>query len=225
MIEPRKKTAILISGRGSNMKALIEAAKDSRYPADIALVISNKADAAGLAYAQQAGIETLVIDHRGYDTRADFEAEIHRALKRHAIELVCLAGFMRVLSSWLVTRWRGRMINIHPSLLPALKGLDTHARALALAIKIHGCTVHFVETDVDSGPILMQGAVPVLPGDTVEALAARVLRMEHIIYPRALAHVARATSPASAYQKSDKINCFGIVVGAGGDEIIALADE
>jgi phosphoribosylglycinamide formyltransferase-1 len=187
----RKRTAVLISGRGSNMAALIEAAGRPDYPAEIALVVSNVADAAGLARAAQAGIATAVVDHRPHGKdRAAFERTLDAELENHRIDLVCLAGFMRLLTPWLVTRWEGRMLNIHPSLLPAFKGLDTHARALAAGCKIHGTTVHFVVPETDSGPIIIQAAVPVHDDDTADSLAARVLAAEHRIYPAALAHVA-----------------------------------
>src|SRR5581483_3690343 len=183
----RKRFAVLISGRGSNMAALIEAAKDKNYPAEIALVASNRPDAGGLLVAQAEGIATAVIDHTifGKD-RAAFEGALQRVLEQHRIELVCLAGFMRLLTASFVEHWRGRMLNIHPALLPAFKGLDTHNRALAAGAKAHGATVHFVAPDMDSGPILAQAAVPVLPTDDEASLAARVLAVEHRIYPAAL---------------------------------------
>jgi phosphoribosylglycinamide formyltransferase-1 len=171
--------AILISGRGSNMRSLVEAG------VPVSLVISNRADAAGLDFARAHGIATTVIEHRAFATRDAFEAELGAALERHAPRLVALAGFMRVLTPGFVRRYAGRMLNIHPSLLPAFPGLDTHARALAAGVKLHGCTVHFVTEQLDAGPIVIQAAVPVLPGDTAAALAARVLEQEHRIYPRA----------------------------------------
>ena len=189
----RKRVAILISGRGSNMAALIESAKAADYPAEIALVISNRPDAAGLARAAAEGIATAVIDHKRYgNDRGAFERALQAELEAHRIELVCLAAFTRLLSPWLVERWPGRMINIHPALLPAFKGLDTHRRALAAGAKLHGATVHLVVPDVDSGPIILQEAVPVFAGDTEETLAARVLEVEHRIYPRALRLLAQA---------------------------------
>jgi phosphoribosylglycinamide formyltransferase-1 len=187
----RKRVAILISGRGSNMSALIAAAKAVDYPAEISLVISNRPDAAGLAHAQAEGIPTAVVDHKNYGKdREAFERALHAVLEAHRIELVCLAGFMRLLSPWLVERWHGRILNIHPALLPAFKGLDTHRRALAAGVKLHGATVHLVVPDVDSGPIVMQEAVPVAAGDTVDTLSERVLEVEHRIYPEALKIVA-----------------------------------
>jgi phosphoribosylglycinamide formyltransferase-1 len=183
----RKRVAILISGRGSNMAALITAAQATSYPAEIALIVSNRADAAGLAHAHGAGIPTAVIDHRAYgDERERFDRAVAEALEHHAIELVCLAGFMRILTPWLVGRWEGRILNVHPALLPAFKGLDTHRRALAAGVKIHGATVHFVVAEMDSGPLVAQGAISVHDDDDVRSLAARVLDVEHRIYPLAL---------------------------------------
>jgi phosphoribosylglycinamide formyltransferase 1 len=195
----RKRVAILISGRGSNMSALIEAAKGVDYPAEISLVISNRPDAAGLTRAQAEGIPTAVVDHTNYGKdREAFERALQAVLEAHRIELVCLAGFMRLLSPWLVERWHGRMLNIHPALLPDFKGLDTHRRALAAGGKMHGATVHLVVADVDAGPIIMQETVPILTGDTVETLAARVLKVEHRIYPEALKILALEHDPAKA---------------------------
>jgi phosphoribosylglycinamide formyltransferase-1 len=186
----RKRVAILISGRGSNMMALIEGAKATDYPAEIALVLSNVPDAAGLERAHEAGITTQVIEHKHFgNDREAFDRAVHAALEVHRIDIVCLAGFLRVLTPWFVCQWNGRLINIHPSLLPAFKGLDTHARALAAGAKTHGATVHFVVPELDSGPIIARESVPVLPGDTAEALAARVLQAEHRIYPLALKRV------------------------------------
>ena len=187
----RKSVAVLISGRGSNMVALIEAAKDPTFPAEIALVVSNDPAAPGLSRAAAASIRTAVVDHRNFGKdRAAFERALQGELEAHAIELVCLAGFMRLLTPWFVKQWEGRMLNIHPALLPAFKGLDTHARAIEAGVKEHGATVHFVVPKMDAGPIIAQGAVPVLPGDTEAALAARVLEVEHRIYPQALRLVA-----------------------------------
>jgi phosphoribosylglycinamide formyltransferase 1 len=183
----RRKVAVLISGRGSNMQALVAAASDPAYPVEIILVISNKPNAAGLIFASQHKIATTVIDHRTFDGRQDFEAALDAALVSHGVELVCLAGFMRVLTEWFINRWSGRLINIHPALLPSFKGLNTHERALAEGVKIHGCTVHHVVPDVDAGPIIAQAAVPVLDDDTAESLGARVLEAEHQLYPMALA--------------------------------------
>jgi phosphoribosylglycinamide formyltransferase-1 len=196
-VSGRARVAILISGRGSNMAALIEAARAPEYPAEIALVLSNKRDAGGLARAREAGIATEVVESRDFSSRDAFEAAVLERLAAHRVDLVCLAGFMRILSTPFVEKWRGRLINIHPSLLPALRGLNTHERALAAGLKEHGCTVHFVDSELDAGPIIAQARVPVLPGDDAEALAARVLAEEHKLYPRALAQVAaRAASGA-----------------------------
>jgi len=183
---PRRRVAILISGRGSNMAALIEAARAKDYPAEIALVVSNRPDAAGLVFAASRGIATAVVDHKRFASREAFDAALDAALEKARIEIVCLAGFMRMLTTPFVAKWRGRMLNIHPSLLPEFKGLDTHARALAAGVKTHGCTAHFVVPELDSGPIILQEKVPVLAGDTAETLAARVLEAEHRIYPAAL---------------------------------------
>ncbi len=187
----RKRTAILISGRGSNMTALIDAARDQNYPAQICLVVSNRPDAAGLRRASDAGIATALVDHRIYGKdREAFERALHDVLLQQRIEIICLAGFMRLLTAWFVGQWPNRMLNIHPALLPAFKGLDTHRRAIESGATEHGATVHFVVPEMDSGPIIAQGAVPVRPDDTEEALAARVLGVEHRIYPLALKLVA-----------------------------------
>ncbi len=171
---------ILISGRGSNMQAILEAG------IPVAAVISNVADAAGLAIAARHGAATGVVEHRRYATREAFDAALAAEIDRHAPRLVALAGFMRVLTPGFVARYAGRLVNIHPSLLPEFPGLDTHARALAAGVERHGCTVHFVTAELDHGPIIAQASVPVLPGDTAEELAARVLREEHLLYPRAI---------------------------------------
>ena len=186
----RLKVGVLISGRGSNLQALIDAAAAPGYPAEIVTVLSNRPDAYGLARAGQAGLPATVIDHRDFGERAAFDAVVTQTLEEAGVELICLAGFMRLLSDGFVAHWRDRMINIHPSLLPLFPGLDTHARALAAGVKLHGCTVHYVREAVDSGPIIGQAAVPVLPGDDAEALAARVLQAEHRLYPTCLRLVA-----------------------------------
>ncbi len=187
----RRRVGILISGRGSNMAALIAAAREPGFPAEIVLVLSNVPDAAGLGHAAACGIATCCIDHRRFGRdRAAHETEVARALDMAGVDLVCLAGWMRLLTPFLVRRYAGRMLNVHPSLLPALPGLDTHARALAAGVKLHGCTVHLVTEEMDQGPILAQAAVPVLPHDTAERLAARVLVQEHAIFPAALAALA-----------------------------------
>jgi len=186
-IAARKRVAVLISGRGSNMVALIEAAKDLAFPAEIVRVISNDPSAQGLERAEASGIRTSVVDHRNFGKdREAFEHALQRELEAQGTELVCLAGFMRLLTPWFVTRWSERLINIHPALLPALKGLHTHARALEEGRKWHGATVHFVVPEMDAGPIIRQARVPVLPDDTEDKLAARVLEVEHRIYPEAL---------------------------------------
>jgi phosphoribosylglycinamide formyltransferase-1 len=188
----RRKTrvAILISGRGSNMIALIEAARAPEYPAEIVLVLSNRPEAGGLAYAAAAGIPARAIDHKAYPTRETFDAALQAELDAVGIELVCLAGFMRIFSAGFVEAWAGRMINIHPSLLPLFRGTRTHEQALEAGVRLHGCTVHFVIPELDAGPIIAQAAVPVLSGDDPDSLAARILVQEHRLYPAALALVA-----------------------------------
>lgn len=171
---------VLISGRGSNMRALVEAGLP------VAAVISNRADAAGLDYARSRGIATAVVEHRSFAERSQFEAALEGELRRYSPRLVALAGFMRLLTPAFVARYRERILNIHPSLLPAFPGLDTHARALAAGVKLHGCTVHFVTGELDSGPIVIQAALPVRAGERADQLAARVLEQEHVIYPRAV---------------------------------------
>jgi phosphoribosylglycinamide formyltransferase-1 len=183
----KKRVAILISGRGSNMAALIAAAQAPDYPAGIALVLSNRPDAAGLATAAKAGVATEVLDHKPYGRdRAAFESALQAILDRRGIELVCLGGFMRLFTAAFVQRWHGRMLNIHPSLLPSFPGLDPHGQALRAGVKISGATVHFVIPETDAGPIVAQAAVPVAENDSAETLAARVLAAEHHIYPLAL---------------------------------------
>lgn len=186
----RRRVGILISGRGSNMASLIAAAADPAYPADIALVLSNRADAAGLERARAAGIPAEAVAPRDFPDKAAFEAGLTERLEAAGVEIVCLAGFMRLLSDTFVDHWRDRLINIHPSLLPAFPGLDTHERALVAGVKLHGCTVHYVRSKMDDGPIIGQAAVRVLPADTAQSLADRVLAAEHRLYPQALALVA-----------------------------------
>jgi phosphoribosylglycinamide formyltransferase 1 len=186
----RRRTGVLISGRGSNLQALLGAARAPDYPAEIALVISNRPDAAGLTLAREAGVTATAVDHTAFANRAEFDAELDRTLRRHEIEIVACAGFMRILTAGFLEAWAGSIINIHPALLPLYKGLDTHARALADGVRVHGCTVHYVVPDIDAGPIIAQAAVPVLSGDTADTLAARVLAAEHRLYPLALALVA-----------------------------------
>jgi len=206
------KIAILISGRGSNMQALIEAAKEADYPAKIACVISNDPTAAGLERAREAGVPTHIVNHREYNDRQKFEEALDAKLTGEGVQLVCLAGFMRILTPWFVERWRDRLINIHPSLLPAFPGLDTHKKAVEAGVKFSGCTVHFVRAEMDHGPILIQAAVPLLAGDTEQKLATRVLEAEHKIYPEAVrliaegrvniheeqVFIARSSSPSAA---------------------------
>lgn len=187
----RAPVAVLISGRGSNLAALHAASLSPDYPARIALVLSNRAEAPGLALAHAAGVETAVIDHRAFrGDKAGFDAALDARLRAAGVALVALAGFMRLLTPGFVAAWRDRLVNIHPSLLPAFPGLNTHARALAAGVKLHGATVHLVRAEMDSGPIIVQGAVPVLGDDTEATLAARVLAVEHAIYPAALAWLA-----------------------------------
>jgi phosphoribosylglycinamide formyltransferase 1 len=188
----KKRVAILISGRGSNMTALIEGAAATDYPAEIAVVVSNRPDAPGLERAHAAGIATAVVDHTQFGgDREAFERALDEELRTQRIDLVCLAGFMRLLTPWFVKRWSGRMLNIHPSLLPQFKGLHTHRRALEAGVKRHGATVHFVVPEMDAGPIVAQGSVAVREGDTEATLAERILEIEHQIYPSALRAVAK----------------------------------
>lgn len=177
------KVGILISGRGSNMAALIRAAQAADYPAEVACVISNRADAPGLKIAADAGIATAVVSHRGHADRETFDRALSAELERHGVELVVLAGFMRIFSPWFPVRWADRVINVHPSLLPCFKGLHVQQQALDAGVRLSGCTVHFVIPDLDAGPIIAQAAVPVLAGDTEETLSARILRQEHRLYP------------------------------------------
>jgi phosphoribosylglycinamide formyltransferase-1 len=183
---PKARIAVLISGRGSNLQALIDAASDPDYPGEIVLVISNRPKAQGLERASKAGIAQETIDHKDFESREDFEAAVNDALKIAKVEYVCLAGFMRRLTDGFASDWRGRLINIHPSLLPAFKGLHVHERMIESGVKLSGCTVHFVSSEVDAGPIIGQAAVPVLPGDNEEKLAARILEQEHKLYPACL---------------------------------------
>ena len=186
----KKRVAILISGRGSNMVSLIEAARAPDYPAEIVLVLSNRPDAAGLVRAREAGIPAGAIDHKAFPDRARFDAALQAELEAAGVELIVLAGFMRILTDAFVEAWAGRMINIHPSLLPLFKGTHTHERALDAGVRLHGCTVHYVVPELDAGPIVAQAAVPVLPGDDADTLSARVIVQEHRLYPAALALIA-----------------------------------
>ena len=200
---------VLISGRGSNMQALVEAGLP------VSAVVSNRADAAGLRFAATRGIPTAVVEHRAFADRESFEAALAREVDRFSPRLVALAGFMRVLTPGFVRRYAGRLLNIHPSLLPSFPGLDTHARAIAAGVKVHGCTVHFVTPELDSGPIVIQAAVPVRPGDDADALAARVLRQEHVVYPR-----------AARWFLDDRLVIRDGVVGVKGDDaqLLVAAD-
>ena len=186
----KKRIAILISGRGSNMVSLIEAARAPDYPAEIVLVLSNRPDAAGLVRAREAGIPASAIDHKAFPDRARFDAALQAELEAAGVELIVLAGFMRILTDAFVEAWAGRMINIHPSLLPLFKGTHTHRQALEAGVAEHGCSVHFVVPELDAGPVILQAKVPVLPGDDEDKLAQRVLAEEHKLYPAALAEVA-----------------------------------
>ncbi|MBZ9851643.1 phosphoribosylglycinamide formyltransferase [Mesorhizobium sp. CA14] len=186
----RKRTVVLISGRGSNMTALIAAAADPTYPAEIVGVISDRANAAGLGIAQSRGIATKVIQRADHPSKDAYDAALDAALTGFGADIVALAGYMRILGRGLVEKWQGRMVNIHPALLPAFKGLDTHARALRAGVRIHGCSVHFVTPEMDDGPVIAQAAVPVMVGDNEDTLAARVLKVEHRLYPLALGLVA-----------------------------------
>lgn len=207
------KLGVLISGRGSNLQALLEACAADGYPAEIVLVISNRADADGLAHAEAAGVTTRIIEHTAYGDRESFDHAVDAALREAGVELVCLAGFMRLLSAWFVGQWPEHIVNIHPSLLPAFKGTDSHAEALAAGVKLSGCTVHFVSAEMDAGPIIIQAAVPVLPDDDAERLAARVLAAEHRCYPQAVRLIAERRVTVSAGR---------VTVAAGADADRAL---
>lgn len=188
----RVRTAVLISGQGSNLQAILDAARDADYPAEITLVISNKDDAFGLTRAENAGVPTVVIPHGNYPDRESFDRMVDASLKTHAIELVVMAGFMRILSDWFVAEWTGRLINIHPSLLPKYKGMHTHQRAIDAGDKEHGATVHWVTPELDSGEIILQEACPIMPDDTAESLQQRVHQVEHELYPAAIRGVAHS---------------------------------
>lgn len=187
------KIAVLISGRGSNLKSLIAACAVPDYPAEIVLVISNVADAGGLAHAKAAGIPTAIVPHKDYHAHDIFDAVMNKHIIEAGAQLICLAGFMRILSDGFVRQWQGRLINIHPSLLPAFKGRHVHEQAIAAGVRISGCTVHYVIPELDSGPPIAQAAVPVKPADTPEILAARVLEAEHRLYPMAIRRIAEKT--------------------------------
>lgn len=204
----RLKLGVLISGRGSNLQALLDAAAEQDFPAEVALVLSNRADAYGLERAAKAGVESAVIDHKPFKgDRPAFEAAVDARLRQSGVEMVCLAGFMRLLSPWFVDQWRDRMINIHPSLLPSFKGLDTHQRVLDAGGRLHGCTVHYVRAEMDDGPIIVQAAAPVLDGDDADALAHRVLALEHRIYPLAV----RLIAEGRAWVEGERVRVRGDV--------------
>jgi phosphoribosylglycinamide formyltransferase-1 len=215
----RLKLAVMISGRGSNLQALIDATADPAFPAEIILVLSNRPGAFGLERAAKAGIPTRVIDHKEFSDRASFDAEMTAAMEAAGTELVCLAGFMRLLSDAFVDHWRNKMINIHPSLLPAFKGLEVQERVLARGARFAGCTVHYVRKEMDTGPIIVQAVVPVRPDDTPDSLAARVLEREHDIYPLAVRLIAegrvaidendRAVVDGAVAEKASLINPVG----------------
>ena len=202
----RLRTAVLISGRGSNMRALVADARAPDHPAEIALVAANDPACEGLRWARGEGLPVAGIDHRIHASRDGFEQSLQRVLEIHAIDFVCLAGFMRLLTPGFVSRWAGRLINVHPALLPSYRGLHTHARALADGVKIHGCTGHHVVAEVDAGPIVAQAAVPGLEGDTPESLGARVLAQEHVLYPHALRLVAGGRHAGPAREDAALVN-------------------
>lgn len=210
----RLKLVVLISGRGSNLQALIDACAAPDFPAEISLIISNRADAGGLARAESAGIATAVVPHGNYPDRETFDAALSVTIADAGGELICLAGFMRVLTAGFVDQWRDRLINIHPSLLPAFKGLDTHARALAEGVRLTGCTVHYVRTEVDAGPIIVQAGVPVLPDDDEATLASRVLAAEHQCYPLAVRLIAegRTSVDGECVTISGPTNCQNALI-------------
>jgi phosphoribosylglycinamide formyltransferase 1 len=214
----KRRVAILISGRGSNMTALVDAARAEGFPAEIVVVISNKADAGGLAKARESGIPAIAIESAPFGKdRGAFEAKLQSALDENRVDLICLGGFMRLFTAEFVQRWHGRMLNIHPSLLPSFPGLDPHGQALRAGVKISGATVHFVIPETDAGPIVMQGAVAVRDDDTPETLAARVLEIEHRIYPDALRLVA------SAKVKLEGGVCKTMANASSGDSLISPA--
>ncbi len=200
----RARVGVLVSGRGSNMMALIDAAQSADFPAEIAVVISNRPDALALETATERGVPAVCVDHKVFDTRELFEQQLDRALRADRIDIICLAGFMRILSPWFVGQWEGRILNIHPSLLPSFPGLDTHKRALDAGVKFHGCTVHLVTRELDRGPIIDQAAIAVRPDDTPDTLAARVLTAEHELYPACLAKVARERINASEDEQAGR---------------------
>ncbi len=204
------KVGILISGRGSNMAALIHAAKAADYPAEVACVVSNVADAPGLKVAEHAKVATFLVSHRSHPDRETFDRAVSAELERHGVELVVLAGFLRIFSPWFPKRWAGRAINIHPSLLPAFPGLHVQQQALDAGVRVSGCTVHFVTNDLDAGPIIAQAAVPVLDGDSEETLSARILRQEHLLYPM----VVRWFAEGRIAQAGGRVAVAGVRPGA-----------
>lgn len=214
----KKRVAILISGRGSNMMALVEAARAPDYPAEIVAIVSSRPDAAGLVWAKAQGLPVTAIDHKAYATREAFDAAVHAALMEARVDLIALAGFMRIQSAGFVSKWEGRQINIHPSLLPLFKGLHPHRQALDAGVKISGCTVHFVTEEMDSGPIIAQAAVRVLPGDTSDTLAARILKAEHRLYPLALRLVAAGEAGTAPAAPGGDIACDMLSSPAMGDD-------
>ncbi|MFC3050982.1 phosphoribosylglycinamide formyltransferase [Kordiimonas pumila] len=191
---------VLISGSGTNLQALIDACRAHNFPAKIAVVISNRPDVMGLKRAEAAHIKTVTLDHKNYETREDFEAELHETLQQNKVELVCLAGFMRLLNAEFVNRWKDRMINIHPSLLPSYKGLHTHARALEDGVRFAGCTIHYVRPEMDNGPIIMQAAIPIEPNETEESLIAKTLTYEHQMYPVVVKLIAEGKVRVSGHK-------------------------
>ena len=211
----KRRCAILISGRGSNMESLITAARDGDFPVEIALVLSNRPEAPGLASAKARGISIAAVDHKIYAGRAAFEGSLQKMLDAHRIDFICLAGFMRMLTPRFVHHWQGRLINIHPALLPSYPGLHTHERALADGVKIHGCTVHYVVAEMDAGPIIMQAAISVRDDDTAETLGKRVLAQEHVIYPSAL----RLAASGAVRVEGNR------VLGAGGRDVAMVAPD
>lgn len=203
----KKRVAILISGRGSNMMALVEAARAPDYPAEIVSIVASRPDAAGLTWAKAQGLPATELDHKAYATREAFDEAVHAALVAARVDLIALAGFMRIQSAGFVSKWEGRQINIHPSLLPLFKGLHPHKQALDAGVKISGCTVHFVTEEMDSGPIIAQTAVRVLPGDTPDTLAARIIKAEHKLYPLALRLVAAGEAGNAPAAPSSDLAC------------------
>ncbi|MBR9972205.1 phosphoribosylglycinamide formyltransferase [Magnetospirillum sulfuroxidans] len=208
----KKRVGVLVSGRGSNLQALLDACADPAFPAEIVLVVSNVANAYALERAATAGVPSVTLSHKSFASREDFDAAMDAHLRQAGVEIVCLAGFMRLLSAGFVQSWDQRMINIHPSLLPSFKGLHTHARALEAGVKLHGCTVHLVTPDLDDGPIIVQAAVPVLADDTEDALAARVLEQEHKAYPLALRLIAEGRVAVDGNRAKVEAPGFGALV-------------